>query len=331
MLNTLIRRISMSDLRVNLFCLLAITAALFCGCTSPLVAQETASTNKSVKIVTKREGDSTRFFVHNLEQTEVTVTFELESVNLKGSVPLPFTATFPANATTEAFAVSPVNRGEHWSFSYTSHYTIGSTKAVHDDSYVYTLPFEAGAAFRVTQGFNGAYSHCGPDQYAIDFKMSSGTPIHAAREGRVVKVKEDSNSGGGNRKYVNEANYVLIKHSDGTIANYAHLSKNGAKVKVGDYVKAGQLIALSGNTGFSSGPHLHFSVFKTRDGKERVSVPIQFQTGNGASMVLAEGKTYKAIYRREFPQPVIATLVPGANGKRAEKPAQGSPTPSPLN
>lgn len=328
MLKTLMSRLSMTEYRAHLFCLLALAVAVFSGCASPLVAQETQS--KAVKIITKREGNSTRFYVHNLEQTEVTVTFELESVNLKGSVPLPYTGTFPANATTPAFLVTPENPDEHWSFSYTSHFTIGSTLAKHDDSYVYTLPFEAGSAFRVTQAFNGTYSHTGADQYAIDFKMSSGTPVHAARDGRVVKVKDDSDTGGGDRKYVNCANYVLVKHSDGTVANYAHLSKGGAKVKVGDYVHAGDLLALSGNTGFSSGPHLHFSVFKTRDGKERVSIPIKFQTGNGGGMILAEGKTYKAINQRRLAQPVIATLVPGLNsGKGAERAAQGSPTPAP--
>ncbi|MDB6030083.1 MAG: family peptidase [Verrucomicrobiales bacterium] len=325
MLNPFFHRIFMRETQIRVWCLLVLAVTCLTGCAPEVSAQET--TNKSVKIVTKKEGDATRFFVHNLEQTEVTVTFEMELENLKGSLPLPYTATFPANATTEAFALSPIDAGAHWSFSFTSHYTIGSTKAMHDDAYVYTLPFEAGAAFRVTQGFNGTYSHTGADQYAIDFKMSAGTGVHAAREGRVVKIKDDSNQGGGDRKYVNCANYVLIKHSDGTIANYAHLAKGGARVKVGDYVRAGDLIAHSGSTGFSSGPHLHFSVFKTRDGKERVSIPVKFQTGNGSGMILAEGKTYKAIYRNtELPSPVIATMVPGVNAKRAEKPAQGSPT-----
>jgi murein DD-endopeptidase MepM/ murein hydrolase activator NlpD len=318
----------MRETRMRVLCLLAFAAAILAGWAPDLSAQET--TNKSVKIVTKKEGDATRFFVNNLEQTEVTVTFELELENLKGNLPLPLTATFPGNTTTEAFTLTPVDSGAHWSFSFTSHYTIGSTKAVHDDSYVYTLPFEAGAAFRVTQGFNGTYSHTGADQYAIDFKMSTGTAVHAAREGRVVKIKDDSNQGGGERKYINYANYILIKHADGTIANYAHLGKGGARVKVGDYVRAGELIALSGSTGFSSGPHLHFSVFKTRDGKERLSIPVKFQTGNGTGMILAEGKTYKAIYHSsELPAAVIATMVPGVNAKRAEKPAQGSPTPMP--
>src|SRR6185436_10647851 len=209
----------------------------------------------------------TRFFVDNREASEVTATFELQMVNLKGSQRLPFSATYPANQVTEAFTVSPVEETEPWNYSYTSHYTVGSMLAQHDDSCVYHLPFAPGATYKVTQGYNGEYSHSGSDQYAIDFKMPVGTPVHAARGGVVAKVKDDSSKGGADRKFENQANYVLIRHDDGTLGNYAHLSKNGVKVAIGQRVEAGDLIALSGNTGFSSGAHLHFSVFKTKDGQ----------------------------------------------------------------
>jgi murein DD-endopeptidase MepM/ murein hydrolase activator NlpD len=147
----------------------------------------------------------------------------------------------------------------------------------------------------VTQGYNGSYSHNGADQYAIDWKMPCGTPVHAARAGVVAKVKVDSSSGGPDRKYENCANYILIRHSDGTLANYAHLAKDGAKVKAGDVVEAGDLIGFSGNTGFTSGPHLHFSVFKTKNGKQRLSIPVQFQTASSGALTLVEGRTYKSI------------------------------------
>jgi len=111
----------------------------------------------------------------------------------------------------------------------------------------------------------------------------------------VVKVKVDSSSGGPDRKYENQANYILIRHSDGTVANYAHLSKNGSKVTPGGIVEAGDLIGYSGNTGFTSGPHLHFSVFKTKNGKQRLSIPVKFQTTSPQPITLAEGKTYKSV------------------------------------
>jgi murein DD-endopeptidase MepM/ murein hydrolase activator NlpD len=249
---------------------------------------------KAFQVFTKRDGNLTRFFVDNREASEVTATFELQMLNLKGSQTFPFSATYPANQVTEAFTVSPVEEDEPWNYSYTSHYTVGSMLAHHDDSCVYHLPFAPGTTYKVTQGYNGEYSHSGSDQYAIDFKMPVGTPVHAARGGVVAKVKDDSSKGGADRKYENQANYVLIRHDDGTLGNYAHLAKGGVKVSAGQRVEAGDLIALSGNTGFSSGAHLHFSVFKTRNGKGRVSLPVKFETAEEAGTTLVEGKAYRS-------------------------------------
>jgi murein DD-endopeptidase MepM/ murein hydrolase activator NlpD len=141
-----------------------------------------------------------------------------------------------------------------------------------------------------------------------------------------VKVKVDSNTGGPDRKFENCANYILIRHSDGTVANYAHLSKDGTRVKPGQVVEAGDLIGYSGNTGFTSGPHLHFSVFKTKSGKQRLSIPVKFQSANANCITLAEGKSYKCIVApravakaRSLPT-VSATIVPAA--KPVETPAQ---------
>jgi murein DD-endopeptidase MepM/ murein hydrolase activator NlpD len=79
-----------------------------------------------------------------------------------------------------------------------------------------------------------------------DFKMPVGTPVHAARKGVVVKLKTDSSVGGGNRKYEDDANYIIIRHSDGTLGNYAHLQNNGSTVKVGQYVLAGDQAVVAG-------------------------------------------------------------------------------------
>ncbi len=260
-----------------------------------------AQKHKLIKVVTSKDGNLTRFFVENMEAGEVTATFTLAADNLEGSVDFPFTATYPPGQLTEAFSLSPIDLKKEWGYSYTNNFTIGCHVAVHDDSYVYLLPCEPGASARVTQGYNGSYSHSGPDQYAIDFKMGLGTPVHAARDGVVVKAKDDSDAGGPNRKYETCANYILIQHPDRTMSNYAHLQKGGSRVRAGEKVKAGDLIGLSGNTGFTSGPHLHFSVFKTRaDGGGRESIPVKFKTSDSEGLTLVEGHTYK-------------TFVPGAH------------------
>jgi murein DD-endopeptidase MepM/ murein hydrolase activator NlpD len=247
-----------------------------------------------LKVTQRRDGNVTHFLVENLESADVTVTFDLGLVNLRGNIHFPFTTTLAPHEATEAFSLSPIDEARQWHFSLTNSYTLGSSRAVHDDRFVYSLPYAAGQAFLVSQADDGPFSHSGPERHAIDWQMPEGTPVLAARGGVVVGTRDDSTTGGPDRRFLNSANYILIEHSDGTIGNYAHLLKHGIRVKVGQTITAGAVIGLSGNTGFSSGPHLHFSVFKTKDGRERESIPIRFRTENEAAATLVSGKFYLA-------------------------------------
>jgi murein DD-endopeptidase MepM/ murein hydrolase activator NlpD len=248
----------------------------------------------TVKVTTEREGETTDFYVQNDELCEITMTFEMGLVNLRGTSELPFTMTFLPRQKTKAFSLSPIKTGDKWEYSYTNYYKLGSHCARHDDSYVYQLPYAGGSTFRVTQGYNGSFSHKGSNKYAIDWKMPEGTAVLAARDGVVVKIKDDSDTGGSSLKYDPYNNYVLIRHDDGTLAHYCHLQKGGVQVKPGQRVHAGDWLARSGNTGFSSGPHLHFCVFKTKSGRERISLPVQFKTADEKSITLRTGRIYKA-------------------------------------
>jgi murein DD-endopeptidase MepM/ murein hydrolase activator NlpD len=82
------------------------------------------------------------------------------------------------------------------------------------------------------------------------------------------------------QKYSERANRVRVLHDDGTMAVYAHLQENGVYVRVGDRVGVGQQIAASGNTGYSSGPHLHFCV-QVNTGMRLVSIPFRMVTSRG--------------------------------------------------
>jgi hypothetical protein len=249
--------------------------------------------NQMLRLIKRQEGSIIRFYVQNLEAADVTATFDLQLHNLRGNTNFPFTSTFPPKQTTEAFCLAPIHNDGEWHYTLTNYFTLGSNRAVHDDRVVYALPYAPGQAYRVSQAYDGSFSHTGAEKYAIDWKMSERTPVIAARGGVVVSVKDDSDAHGETRRFERAANYVLIQHSDGTIGNYAHLLKGGVKVKVGQSVQTGDLIALSGNTGFSSGPHLHFCVFKTRNGKERESIPVLFRTQNGPATLVC-GQTYLA-------------------------------------
>jgi murein DD-endopeptidase MepM/ murein hydrolase activator NlpD len=145
-----------------------------------------------------------------------------------------------------------------------------------DTSYVYSLPFEKDRSFLIVQGYFGVFSH--KERAALDFKMKRGTKICAARDGVVVRIKEDSDRGGMNKKYRADGNNIVIQHPDGSRAGYWHLQKDGALVSVGDTVKKGQVIALSGKTGYAAIPHLHFLVWNNDAKRQWRPVATRFQT-----------------------------------------------------
>lgn len=161
-----------------------------------------------------------------------------------------------------------------------------------DTSYVYALPYEEGKKFRVMQGYFSRFTH--KERAALDFNMNRGTNIAAAREGVVVRAKEDGTLGGLKKKYRSHGNNIVIQHPDGSRAGYWHLQHNGALVNVGDSVKKGQVIALSGKTGYAMVPHLHFLVWTSQNGNWQ-QVPTRFQTSNGIKYLRA-WKKYRNSY-----------------------------------
>ena len=138
-------------------------------------------------------------------------------------------------------------------------------------AYRYPLPWRGGP-FRLTQGPNGNFSHTdAKSRYAMDIAMPEGTPIIAARSGVVVKI-ENSQAGRGNDA---SGNFVRVQHDDGTQGVYLHLKQGSVSVSVGQRVALGSALALSGNTGNSSGPHLHFVVQQSTEAG-LVSIPYEF-------------------------------------------------------
>ncbi|MEV7618119.1 M23 family metallopeptidase [Streptomyces sp. NPDC089799] len=132
----------------------------------------------------------------------------------------------------------------------------------------------AGYTLSATFGKGGnmwAHKHSGQD-----FAVPTGTPVKAAGAGTVVKA--GPNGAGDGPAY---GNAVVIKHANNTYSQYAHLSK--IQVKIGQKVTAGKQIALSGNTGNSSGPHLHFEIRTTPNYGSAVN-PVAFLRGEGVTV-----------------------------------------------
>ena len=155
---------------------------------------------------------------------------------------------------------------------------IGNPTTVNPDtSYLYTLPVKKGRSYRILQGQKGSFTHNEiHNTYAVDFAMTVGDTVFAARGGTVAYLFEESSLGGNNRIYLSYSNTVMILHEDGTVGQYSHLKKDGVLVEIGDRVMAGQPIALSGNTGYVSGAHLHFTIFKPTE-REAVSIFFSFK------------------------------------------------------
>lgn len=165
--------------------------------------------------------------------------------------------------------------------------SFGNPNHEPDDS-LYHLPYKKGKAYKIMQSFGGSFSHkLESSYYAIDFSIPIGDTITAARSGKVFFVKEDSQTHCPTRKCMKKANKILVLHSDGSYANYTHLDYNGALVEVGDKVKTGDVIGISGMTGFTTKPHLHFVVHKSRS----VSIPVYFKGVRRKK--LKKGKIYK--------------------------------------
>ena len=174
-------------------------------------------------------------------------------------------------------------------------YLPGDPAAVHASGASYRVPYSVGTSYPVTQTFPETITHVTRDSmHAVDLAMPVGTDIVAARDGIVFDVASTNFAGGTDaEQYARLANFVRILHDDGTFAVYAHLNWNSIRVRPGDRVTAGQYIADSGNTGFSSGPHLHFAVQKNM-GLRIDSLPIAFRGRSAAQVRPAMGQLLTA-------------------------------------
>ena len=171
----------------------------------------------------------------------------------------------------------------------------GDPAARHRPGQAYRAPFAVATDHPVTQAFPEVATHMTRDsQYAVDVAMPIGTDIMAARGGVVFDVAASNFRGGLDpARDGPAANVIRILHDDGTYAIYAHLNTNSIRVRPGDRVQRGQYIADSGNTGFSSGPHLHFAVVRNA-GMAIESVPVTFMGQNSTTIVPATGTVLTA-------------------------------------
>ncbi len=201
----------------------------------------------------------------------------VELSNVRGDVPESFRAVLGPGTEQSVVDIWPSNAGQPWDFVLESFYIPGDPEAAHQPEHPYRVPFATATAHKVTQAYPDQHTHNTKSSfYAVDISMPIGTNIFAARGGTVIDIATHFFSSGTDiRKDGNRANIVRILHADGTMAIYAHLNWDSIRVRPGDKVRRGEYIADSGNTGFSTGPHLHFAVQKNT-GLELESLKFRF-------------------------------------------------------
>lgn len=160
----------------------------------------------------------------------------------------------------------------------------------------YTLPWAVGETYKVVQGNCTTHSHSQKwnQQFAYDFEMPTGTGIYAVRSGIVISLEASFSDGTGR---AGEENQVSIQHDDGSVAQYIHLTTSGVLVELEQVVEQGELIGASGNSGNSTGPHLHFHVlerFCPLHDTSCPTIPVSFKNTSAHENGLIEGEHYTA-------------------------------------
>lgn len=215
----------------------------------------------------------------------------VEAINVLAEPPLPARFVVPGQAEQALVGLGAANPRQGFSFRLQMSSVPGPPVPQAVGDLVIHPPFAAGQAFLVSQEFGGSKTHEGADnRFAVDIAMPIGTDVLAVREGVVMDVEDDFNRGGTDpEKYLHKANNVRLLHDDGTMSVYAHLDLASTQVRPGARVRAGQPLARSGNTGFSTGPHLHF-VIQQNTGMELISLPFRFHQPGGAAVTPAESQ-----------------------------------------
>ena len=285
-------------MRSLLRCFALLGALLACG-PVPAVA---GITDYPFRLITRPSGAEQQLIAQNEGAAPITVYVTVTGENVASDRVWPVTVVVPAYSAITLGRVYAADTAHAYNFVFRYSHHFGRVDAVHDPIAAYRLPFEEGQAYAVTQAHGGRLtSHNNRENlYAVDFAMPPGAAVLAARAGVVIDVTLTHQEGGYDIRYLDKANTVAIVHDDGTVAEYAHLSPGAPLVDPGQRVPAGALIGYSGNTGYSSGPHLHFIVSKpgVADGKvSRLSVPIVFYGSDLATRFSAvAGTTVTANY-----------------------------------
>ena len=258
------------------------------------LAHATTCRDNAICIDEMQRGSTIELRARNLSDFPITYTLKVEADAIDG--PSTITRTLAAKEVATALQLEQHADASATNYDLKLEWTIGEFDANHDDDYVYAFPYAPGRSYRILQGYGARFSHRGLEEFAIDFDMAEGTALHAARSGIVARDEERHDRGCWEDGCGQYANYIVILHSDGTTGEYYHLKQHGALVSVGDRVERGQKIGLSGNTGHTALPHLHFAVYRPSTWGNTQSIPIRFRSADGVISRPRNGGRHQAAH-----------------------------------
>jgi murein DD-endopeptidase MepM/ murein hydrolase activator NlpD len=241
-----------------------------------------------------KSNDGVELHARNLRKFPITYTLRVNVNNYSVPGPNTLTRTLDPNETHRVMVLKQENDDRKSSIKYSVKWTVGREDALHDNEQIYALPYAPDSSYRVLQGYGSRFSHNGREEFAVDFDMPVGTPVHAARSGIVARIEESNSKGCWEDDCGQYANFIVILHNDGTTGEYYHLDNDGVLVNAGDSVERGQKIALSGNTGHTTMPHLHFAVYRAVRWGRTQSIEVRFQGADGIIDRPRRGAHYQA-------------------------------------
>lgn len=219
----------------------------------------------------------------------------LEPANVAGFDQQTARVVLPAREPTLIARLKPADPSRAMSFGYGYRVLLGEPGVQHAPPEPYRAPFAVARQFMVTQAYPDQVTHTdAASRFAVDIAMPVGTQVYAARGGTVIEVASQFFEATVDPERAMRANLIRVLHPDGTMSIYAHLNWDSIRVKPGQIIKRGEYIADSGNTGFSSGPHLHFAV-QRNGGLMQESLPIAF-AGPGGKPVTPRSGTLLVAY-----------------------------------
>jgi hypothetical protein len=257
----------------------ALALLLAVGCRAPSTGKAGRSLCEGTMTVTSKvEAGVVEFRAHNACSLPQLLSFEIvHPVNLDVDRAGPRLWVIPPGSTRLLATARRKDSSKRMEYNLRYSSWGGDPDARPDRSVAYAVPFGGSQARRLGQGPHSVFSH--KQKFAYDFGLPEGTPVLAARDGVIYRVRDGFSKGSNDPRLASRANEVVVFHSDSTFASYAHLRPE-LPVRMGQKVRTGQLLGYSGSTGFSYGPHLHFEVWtRSRDGG-RSTHPVRFRNGN---------------------------------------------------